>query len=769
MKKEQNKEQITFKGTVVRDVYTSERFSVYAMDVDRDKYPYAKLNQYHNVSICGELPALTNGIEYEVVATEDMGKYGVSYRVVSIRRDEPLTKQGVRSFLEEIISPNLAYALSEAYPDIIERVKNGRLDDIDLSKMYGIGEKNFERIVKAITENFYLSDLAAEFGGILTMKMLRRIYNTYHSVDMLKDKLLKAPYSTLTRVSGVGFKTADDKIIAMQDEGVLDFGFDIKTSVDRCLSCITYLLEQNEDEGHTKMNLVELRKQVNDMTPTCADRFVEAISDDSIYYNKERLEVALQKTHDMEEDIAKTIFKNLYNDNTWECGVEKYRNVGEFNLSDEQLSVVDNVCKHTISILNGSAGSGKSASTQAIINMLEDQSKTYILLAPTGKAAKVLADFTKRQASTVHRGLGYNPDGGWAFNANHKLMVDIVIVDEVSMVDVWLFWHLIDAIDFSRTKLLMIGDNSQLPSVGCGNLLHDFMESNLIPTVTLTKIFRYGEGGLMRVATDVRMGKSYLNNAMKGTATSFGVNRDYTFVDIPSEKIPQSAVTMYKRLLDNGNSINDIQVITAKNVGLYGTVKLNAMLQKVANPNYGSNNFFKYGDALYFVGDLVVECTNNYNAPLSPDYMSPEELAAAEMADKDEWPTAFVANGETGTIKEIGRNMVDIDFDGIVVRYDREMMNLVKLGYAITCHKSQGSSINNVILLTPQADIFMLNSNLLYVGCTRARSKCIHLGSVDTVNKVIRKKANLTRHTFMQQMLKELSIMEKACRATYGK
>lgn len=769
MNKELNKEQITFKGTVVRDVYTSERFSVYAMDVDRDKYPYAKLNQYHNVSICGELPALTNGIEYEVVATEDMGKYGVSYRVVSIRRDEPLTKQGVRSFLEEIISPNLAYTLSEAYPDIIERVKNGRLDDIDLSKMYGIGEKNFERIVKAITENFYLSDLAAEFGGILTMKMLRRIYNTYHSVDMLKDKLLKAPYSTLTRVSGIGFKTADDKIIAMQDEGVLDFGFDIKTSVDRCLSCITYLLEQNEDEGHTKMNLVELRKQVNDMTPTCADRFVEAISDDSIYYNKERLEVALQKTHDMEEDIAKTIFKNLYNDNTWECGVEKYRNVGEFNLSDEQLSVVDNVCKHTISILNGSAGSGKSASTQAIINMLEDQSKTYILLAPTGKAAKVLADFTKRQASTVHRGLGYNPDGGWAFNANHKLMVDIVIVDEVSMVDVWLFWHLIDAIDFSRTKLLMIGDNSQLPSVGCGNLLHDFMESNLIPTVTLTKIFRYGEGGLMRVATDVRMGKSYLSNAMKGTATSFGVNRDYTFVDIPSEKIPQSAVTMYKRLLDNGNSINDIQVITAKNVGLYGTVKLNAMLQKVANPNYGSNNFFKYGDALYFVGDLVVECTNNYNAPLSPDYMSPEELAAAEMADKDEWPTAFVANGETGTIKEIGRNMVDIDFDGIVVRYDREMMNLVKLGYAITCHKSQGSSINNVILLTPQADIFMLNSNLLYVGCTRARSKCIHLGSVDTVNKVIRKKANLTRHTFMQQMLKELSIMEKACRATYGK
>ena len=217
---------------------------------------------------------------------------------------------------------------------------------------------------------------------------------------------------------------------------------------------------------------------------------------------------------------------------------------------------------------------------------------------------------------------------------------------------------------------------------------------------------------------------------------------------------------MYKKMLNNGSSVNDIQVITAKNVGVYGTVKLNAMLQKVANPNYGSDRFFKYGDAVYFIGDLVVECANNYKAPLSPEYMSQEELATARTKDNDEWPTAFVANGETGKIVGINNGTVDIDFDGVVVRYDRDMMNIVKLGYAITCHKSQGSSINNVILLTPQTDIFMLNSNLLYVGCTRARNVCVHLGSVDTVNKVIRKKANLTRHTFMQQMLKELSYGE---------
>lgn len=750
-----NKEQVHFKGVVIRKVYSSERFSVYGMGVDTKKYPQIKLNQYNNASICGELPALSDGIEYEVTATEEMGKHGISYHVINIRRDEPMTKQGVRSFLEEIISPNLAYTLSEEYPDIIERVKQNRLDDIDLSRMRGIGEKNFAKIVKKITENFYLSDLAAEFGGILTISTLRRIYDEYGSVELLKEKLIKAPYSTLTRVNGIGFKIADSKIIAMQKEGVVDFGFDIRTSVDRCLACITFLLEENEkNDGHTKMNLIFLAHQVEDMVPTCADKFAEAISDKSIYYNRDNVEVALQKTYNMEQSIAKTIFYNLHNNNIWRCDVEKYRSIGEFDLSDEQLSIVGNVCKNNISILNGPAGSGKTQSTKAIINMLEDMGKSYVLMSSTGKAAKVLSELTGRYASTIHRGLGYN-GVTWELHREHKLNVDIVIVDEMSMVDVWLFWHLLDAINLKKTKLLMIGDNAQLPSVGCGNLLHDFMATNLIPTVTLTKIFRYGEGGLMKVATDIRMGKNYMDNSMKNKITSFGNNKDYTFIDMPSEKIPINAVAMYKKMLENENTVNDIQVITPKKKGNYGTTVLNKMLQKVANPNYGSAQSLKHGDSVYYVGDLIVECTNNYDAPLSPDYIPKYELPT----DGEKWPTAFVANGETGIIKGIGLNTIDIDFDGIIVRYDRDMINFIKLGYAITCHKSQGSSINNVILLTPQSDIFMLNSNLLYVGCTRARNKCIHLGSVDTINKVIKRKANLTRHTFMQQMLKDLSSM----------
>lgn len=728
---------VTFKGTLARAVYVTDSFSVYAMNVDTSKYN-VKINKFNNVSICGELPSLTKGVEYEVLASEEIGKYGVSYRVSNIRRDEPLTKQGVRSFLEEIVSPNIACALVNAYPDIIERVKNNNLDDIDLSKIHGVGPKSFSKIVDKITENFYLSDLASQYHGILTMSMLKKIYNAYGSSDLLRERLIKAPYTTLTRISGIGFRTADDKILTMQEEGVVDFGFDIKTSADRCLSCIRYILDENESEGHTKMDVRELYKRVDDMVHSCIDKFAKVIDDGSIHYDSSTKDVALKRTHDMENDIAKTIVSNVKGNRIWSCDIEKYRKIDDVELSDEQLKTLDNLCKNNICILNGAGGSGKSFSTRAIINMLEDMGKTYRLFAPTGKASKVLKDFTNRPASTVHRGLGYNPSQGWTLNRYNPIMSDVVIVDEMSMVDVELFWHLIDAIDFSCTKLLMIGDDSQLPSVGCGNLLHDFMMANVIPTVSLTKIFRYGEGGLMKVATDIRLGRNYLNNTMKNFATSFGKNDDYVFIDVPQEKSTAVVVASYKNALEKGYGVDDIQVITPKNVGNYGTEKLNPLLQKIANPNCGKTQGFQIGERVYYVGDLVIECVNNYDAPMA----------------YEDGVTAFVANGETGTIKSIEGNSVVIDFDGINVRYNKETMNMVKLGYAITCHKSQGSSINYVILLTPQSDIYTLNSNLLYVGCTRAKNRCVHIGSVDTINKVIKKRANFARHTFMQQMLK---------------
>lgn len=738
-----------FKGVIIKCTYNTPDYKIYAVDINKKDYPDIKQNKYNNVSILGELSDLTLGVEYEITAEEQINKYGTSYKVINIKRDIPTTTEGTYLFLSEILTMNQAKVLVENYPNIIQKVKDNDLDDIDLSKLKGIGEKTFEVIKNKIITNFALMDLVIEFKNVLSMSIIKKIYDEYSSIDKLKEKLKSEPYTALTRISRIGFKTADSIILQLQKENIIDFGYDVKTSPDRCLSCMLYVLEENENEGHTCMNLADLRQQCLKIVPSCADHFVNVIKDDNIYYNKEDMTVALRKTYETEKYIADTLLANIHNtNNAWDFNVEKYRKVGEFELSDEQMQILNVVCKNNISILNGFAGSGKTYSTKGIINMLKANNKSFLLMSPTGRAAKVLHENTNEPASTIHRGLGYVPPNQWGYNEEHKLHCDVLIVDEFSMVDIWLFKKLLDAIDFRYTKLLMIGDNAQLPSVSCGNLLHDFMEANIIPTVTLNKIFRYSSGGLMRVATDTRCCKEYLTKDMKAKATTFGDNQDYMFIDLASEIIPKNVVALYKKLLDNGSSIEDIQVLTAKNVGDCGSVQLNNMIQRVANPNYGSEVNMKVGDTTYYQGDLILQTVNNYEAELVVDEKD------MGWGFENEPETAFVANGETAVIEEIYNTYVVANFNGVRVKYYRNDMNMVKLGYAISIHKSQGGGFKTVILCTPQSHTFMLNSNILYVALTRMKEKLYHLGGLQTINQAVKKKANLTRHTFTQKLLK---------------
>lgn len=741
-----------FKGVIEKCVYNSPDFKIYAVITDKNKYPELKQNKYGNVSVLGELSDLTLGVEYEFSAIEQDSKYGTSYKVLNIRRDLPTTTEETYLFLSEILTENQAKVLIENYPNIIQMVKDNDLSSIDFSKLKGIKEKTFEKIKDKIISNFALMDLVIEFKNVLSMNVIKKIYDEYSSIDKLKDKLKHNPYTTLTRISRIGFKTADSIILQLQKENIIDFGYDVKTSPDRCLSCVLYILEENENNGDTKMNLVDLRQQCLKIVPEAVEHFVDIIKDNDIYYNKESMDVSLRQTYDTEKYIADTILSNLNNtNNVWEYDIEKYRKVGEFELSDEQMKILDVVCKNNISILNGFAGAGKTYSTKGILNMLKDNNKSFRLFSPTGRAAKVLHENTNEMSSTIHRGLGYVPPNQWTYNQEHKLFCDIVIVDEFSMVDIWLFKKLLDAIDFKYTKLLLIGDNAQLPSVSCGNLLHDFMEVNILPTVTLNKIFRYSSGGLMRVATDTRCCKEYLTKDMKSKATSFGDNKDYMFIDLASESIPRNVVALYKKLLDNGSSIEDIQVLTAKNVGDCGSVVLNNMIQRIANPNFGSEVNMKIGDITYYEGDLILQTVNNYEAELVPNK---DNKGDSYFEIEYEPETAFVANGETAIIEEIYNTYLIANFNGIRVKYYKNDMNMVKLGYCISIHKSQGGGFKTVILCTPQSHIFMLNSNLLYVGLTRMKEKLYHLGTLQSVNQAVKKKANLTRHTFMQELLK---------------
>lgn len=751
-----DEKEVLFKGRVVRQTYDGGDYKIYAVDVDKSIYPEIKFTKYGNATITGEIHELGIGIEYEIKAIEQNTKYGYSYKVLNIRRDKPKSASDMYIFLQEILTLNQAKTLYEVYPDIVDRVMNNRLDDIDLNKLHGIKEYTFNVIKDKIVENFCLAELVIEFQGLLSLPMLKKLYEKYASINMIKKKLREDPYKCLCGLARVGFTTADGILLELEKiskdnvkngkNAIIEFDTDLKTSKHRCLSCMLYLLEKNEEEGHTLMSINELRNQCMKLVPACSNHFVECMKHESIYYNKESMVVSLKSTYEIEKYIAENIVLGLSNTrNKWEFDYKKYHLVNGCELSDEQLEIVKNICRYNVCILNGAGGTGKSFCTQAVINMLKDNNKSFKLFSPTGKAAKVLSDYTGEDATTIHRGLGYMPPDTWGFNEEHKLDCDVLVIDEFSMTDIFLFKRILDAIDFGRTKLLMIGDNAQLPSVSCGNLLHDFMESNIIPTVTLTKVFRYGEGGLMKVATDVRFCKPYLSDVHE-QFTWFGANKDYAFVNIGSEIMVKNAVALYSKLLSQGYKTEDIQVLTAYKRGDIGSIAINNAIQKVANKNYGSEEYMKVGDVIYYKGDLVIQNVNNYHAQL---YVEDDFCLDDDMSE------TFIANGETGIVKEVTKEYLLIDFDGVMVKYFRNDMQMVGLGYCITIHKSQGSSIKVVILLTPQSHTFMLNSNLIYVGLTRMKEKCFHLGNVDTVNLAVKKKANFTRNTFMQGLIKE--------------
>ena len=730
-----------FKGKIIRSVYKSEGFSVYALDVDKTKYPLIKLNKYGNAGICGDLFDLITGVEYEIEAIEEDTKYGISYKVLKIRRDEPTTKEETYAFLREILTCNQADTLIDAYPDVISMVKEDRLNEVDISKLKGIGEKSFEKIKCKIVENFYLMDLVSEFGGILSLSMLKKIYDRYSSVEALRKRLKAEPYTTLTRISGIGFKKADAIVIQLQKENIIDFECeDIKTSKDRCLSCMLYLLEENEVNGNTLMNLQDLRSQCLKLAPECVDHFVEAIKNDNIYYTKETMCVALQRTYDNEKYIADSIKYGLSINRKWNFDWKQYQNKGKFNLSDEQIELLHSICENNVVILTGGAGMGKSASTGMLIEMLEDNNKTIVLATPTGKSAKVLKDFSKREAKTIHRVLCFNPQTGWGYNKECKIDCDVFLIDEFSMVSVALMTHVIDAIDFSKTKLVMIGDPNQLPSLQCGNLLFDFMASKLVPIVRLTKVFRYGTGGILTSATDIVNGRKYIPDS-NDKVISIGNDDGYTFIKSDDKSIIKETVVLYKKLITVGvdghiYKPEEIAVLTAYNKGDYGSIILNKYLQKIANKNYGSEYNMKYGDNVYYLNDIVMQKVNDYSMPIF---------------DSDD--DAFVANGECSKIALIDKDYMVCDFDDVQVQYNKDKLQNLSLSYSYSIHKSQGSTVKIAIVVSPRSHIYMLSANLLYTAVTRASDKCFHFGLPSTINMVIKKKENFNRKTFMLGLL----------------
>lgn len=519
-------------------------------------------------------------------------------------------------------------------------------------------------------------------------------------IKRFRDDLQANPYHVLVDICGMSFTYADN-IIMRYHHAKPDAYF-------RCQYAVYAVLQKNEMEGNTRMTDAKLAEGVFDIANEVMGHIVNVVKDDPlIHYEPSRHLVSFEQTYKDELLIADHIKARLARHEPIKHDIEQYRCDGDMELTDEQMSALRMVLDNDVCMVNGPAGSGKTSTTNAIIHMLEDMGVSYQLLAPTGIAAKMMRQYTGRPSMTCHMFLlnSWKPD--------------YIILDEASICSVHLLAILLSQIGY-EPKLVFIADNAQLASIQCGSLVQNMIDSGLIPRVELTKIFRYNSSGIVTMATDIRQG-----SCVHLTADF----PDYLFVPEDKNDPIGQVVEQYDQLIADGYSIDDIVVLCPFNKRV-GADAINAAISAKYNPNepVRKNSVIK-------LGDKVLNCKNNYHSGKND----------------------MIANGDVGYLRSIEydyatkTNTVMVEFaDGIK---NVGSLSVLKQAYAMSTHKSQGSSAKAVIVLIDPMHGFMLSRNLLYTAVTRARERLVVIGDADTIRRGIKIEENTQRNTWLKEML----------------
>lgn len=516
-----------------------------------------------------------------------------------------------------------------------------------------------------------------------------------------REELQANPYHVLVDICGMSFTYADNIIIRCHHAK--------PDAYCRCQYAVYAVLQKNELDGNTRMTDAKLAEGVFDIANEVMGHIVNVVKDDLlIHYEPSRHLVAFEQTYKDELLIADHLRARLARHEPVEHDTEQYRHDGDMELTDEQMSALRMALDNDVCMVNGPAGSGKTSTTNAIIHMLEDMGVSYQLLAPTGIAAKMMRQYTGRPSMTCHMFLlnSWKPD--------------YIILDEASICSVHLLAILLSQIGY-EPKLVFIADNAQLASIQCGSLVQNMIDSGLIPRVELTKIFRYNSSGIVTMATDIRHGSC-------DHLTAYFP--DYLFVPEDKNDPIGQVVEQYDRLIADGYSIDDIVVLCPFNKRV-GADAINAAISAKYNPNepVRKNSVIK-------LGDKVLNCKNNYH-----------------VDGKDD----MIANGDVGYLRSVEydyttkTNTVMVEFaDGIK---NVGSLSVLKQAYAMSTHKSQGSSAKAVIVLIDPMHGFMLSRNLLYTAVTRARERLVVIGDADTIRCGIKVEENTQRNTWLKEML----------------
>lgn len=690
------------------------------------------LSQYGTFTINGNnLSGLSINQEVELnIVSSYSPKYPASYRVVGLGGIKPDgekidvdPKQEI-NILSGFMTVSQAKNVNKAYPNFVSMILNGQEDKIDYKKIHGVGKKYLASYIQKVKSSYHyvrFIPIITKYG-IEDINIAQKLSILYSSPNELSEDMELHPYHVFIDVLDMSFAKAD-KLIIKNRPWLID-------SPERCEYACIDLLKKNEAVGNTRINASKLASLVYDIAPETIDNIVSVVSkSERIHYDAQNKQISLESTYQSEQLIADNIQYRLDNPTITRMKWQDYVEADGLKLTDEQQAILQVAQDNNVMILTAPGGAGKTSSMKALIYMLEDNGYSYTMLCPTGTAAKVLSKATGRHASTIHMFLATEHECG-----------DFLILEESSMIGVELLAMLLGSIP-KETKTIFICDSSQLPSISCGNIVHDILESHKVPNVNLTKIFRYNSSGLITVATDTRMGNpSNFTNQYS----------DYKFIEESSEPVEQ-VIEEYERLLSQGYSKNDILILSPYNKGSAGTYAINEAIQNKFNPNPLLDVSYKRDSTTiqFAIGDRVINKKNNYSVPV---------LTMGTMGYEETGKSMFVANGSIGVIlaeyREDDQACFAIQFDDGIGRFKGpEIANLL-LGYAVSIHASQGNQARAVIVVVSKEHKRMINRNLLYVGFTRAQEHLIVIGNKEVIEDGMKVEETAIRETWLGDMLK---------------
>lgn len=719
---------ITLEGIVERIIFRNEE----------NGYTVARITSTDgDLVIVGSATIFKTNLKYKFTGDFTYhNKYGEQFVFVEMEEVMPEGEAAIISYLSSANIPHVGEKMAER---IVNKFKDETLDVIEknpekLLSVEGIGKKKYRDIKEALDKQYAMRKIFLYFSRYnLPASVILKIYKEYgeESIEIVR----RNPYDLIGSVRGIGFKKADEIAESLGIERDSDF---------RKIAGLKYALMLANRDGHTYLpldKLVRASEKVlglnfedrDDLARTLSlekNFFVERDGENYNCYIARYLAAEnyvagklndLNISFEEEIDIDKKI-----------SDTEKFR---EIELSKTQRRAVKEAINRGVFVITGGPGTGKTTTLKVLINIFESMNKVIKLAAPTGRAAKRMKEQTGRDAFTIHKLLEIGFAGDLGFSNIEELECDVLILDEVSMVDILLMETLLKSIE-SPTRLILVGDKDQLPSVGAGNVLADILKSGVIESVNLEEIFRQSEESMI-------VKNAHLIN--KGEMPILNVGDFFMISERGVVKGLEIIKDLVKTRLPNYFNVSEseVQVLTPTKKGNHGTINLNKVLQDHLNKN---EDCIEVLGKKFKLGDRVLQTKNNY------------ELESKVENEFYEDRQKGVFNGDLGYISKIDREnkKVTVVFDDVrSVEYSSENLDELALAYAMTIHKSQGSEFPVVVIPLYRAAPMLLTRNLIYTAITRASKAVVLVGQSEYLVKMIENNKTVKRYSNLAEKLRK--------------